>query len=239
MAASDLVLVSNEDDYRELTSRHGLDSDRVAVVTPGFDKAVAEALGRVALGPMEEPPIIAFIGTFDERKGGGDFPALVDSLAHLVPGVRFRLLGTRGMLQTKEAVLQRFPRQQRKRIEVVPSYDPEALPSLLAGCAAGVFPSYAEGFGYGVLEMLAAGLPVVAYDRPGPPVMLSKEFLVPVGRPDLLASTLASLLADGRRLAQGQAAARARVQQFNWERAANLTLGAYQEAIDRRISVIA
>ena len=239
MDSSDLVIVSNQDDYLNLTSCHRLDADHVAVVTPGFDEASSKALGRVADWPLEEPPVVAFVGSFDERKGGGDFPALVNRLVHEVPTVRFRLLGTRGMLQTEAAVLRQFPRRQRHRIEVVPSYAPDALPSLLAGCAAGVFPSYAEGFGYGVLEMLAAGLPVVAYNRPGPPSMLSDELLVPAGRPDLLASKLADLLTDRERLMREREAARALAQKFNWERTAEQTLNVYQEAIKRRTTVLA
>jgi glycosyltransferase involved in cell wall biosynthesis len=35
-----------------------------------------------------------------------------------------------------------------------------------------LLPSYIEGFGMGVLEQLAAGIPTVAYDVPGPREML-------------------------------------------------------------------
>ena len=237
MAASDLVLVSNPDDHQSITAHLDLRADHVAVVTPGFDSSTAVALRRAARQPLKEPPIVAFVGTFDERKGGGDFPALVDVLARAVPSVRFRLLGTRGMLQTEASVLRQFPRRLRPQIEVVPSYAPDDLPSFLAGCAAGVFPSYAEGFGYGVLEMLAAGLPVVAYDRPGPPVMLPADHLVPVGRPDLLALKLAALLTDGDLLSRQRESAQARAKEFSWERTAEQTLKAYQDVLNRRETV--
>lgn len=237
MAAADLVLVSNDADRRSLVG-HGLPSHRLAVVTPGLDHGSAAALGRAAALPLPPEPVVAFVGTFDERKGGGDFPALVGRLAKHLPDVRVRLLGTRGMLPTAEAVSRRFPRWLRPRIEVVPSYAPDALPDLLAGCAAGVFPSYAEGFGYGVLEMLAAGLPVVAYDRPGPPVMLPPEYLVPAGRPDLLADKVATLLADPERLARERRAARERVLPFDWNDAAEQTLAAYEAAAGRSRSLI-
>jgi glycosyltransferase involved in cell wall biosynthesis len=232
-STADLVLVSNEADRQSLVG-HGAEPARIAVVTPGFGRASAEALGHAAQHPLHPGPVIAFVGTFDQRKGGGDFPALVDAATARLPGVRFRLLGTAGMVPTAEAVLRCFPRRHRHRLEVVPRYAPDALPDLLAGCAAGVFPSYAEGFGYGVLEMLAAGLPVFAYDRPGPPVMLPPEYLVPAGRPRALAEKLADLLGDPDRLARERIAAREQATPFDWDRTADETLRVY-EAAHRRL----
>jgi len=233
MNEADLVIVSNEHDCMDLTDNYGVVPGHIAVIRPGFDAGAAEALGRAAEHAVEDPPVVAFVGTFDERKGGGDFPTIVDRLSGLIPSIRFRLLGTKGMLKTKRDVLRCFSRRHRSRIEVVPTYTPGDLPALLAGCAAGVFPSYAEGFGYGVLEMLAAGLPVFAYDRPGPPVMLPSEYLVPAGQPEMLASKLATLIREKRVLDIERGLARDRAQQFNWEQTAKETLKTYREAVER------
>ena len=49
--------------------------------------------------------------------------------------------------------------------------------------SAGAFPSHCEGFPFGVLEMLAAGLPVVAYRAPGAPMMIGgQERAKPLGQ---------------------------------------------------------
>ena len=64
----------------------------------------------------------------------------------------------------------------------------------------GLFPSYFEGFPFGVLEMLAAGLPVAAYDAPGAPMMVPAEWLAPRGDAHALAARLAWMLRDANQL---------------------------------------
>ena len=82
-------------------------------------------------------------------------------------------------------------------IELVSDYQPDELPALLANCTVGAFPSYVEGFGLAVIEQLAAGLPTVAYDTPGPRGILERELpemLIPSGDVAAFASALTRLL---------------------------------------------
>ena len=125
---------------------------------------------------VPDPPVVGFVGTFDPRKGMCEFPDLVDRVVRRIPGVTFRLLGTAGMVPDADGVRGYFPRWLWPRLEIYPRYDPNELPGLLAGVSVGVFPSRVESFGYGVLEMLAAAVPVIAYDAPGPHVMLPPEY---------------------------------------------------------------
>ena len=93
-------------------------------------------------------------------------PILVDRVVRQVPGVIFRLLGTAGLVRDADGVRRYFPRRLWPRLEICPRYDPNELPGLLAGVSIGVFPSRVEGSPYGVLEMLAWAIPVIAYDAP-------------------------------------------------------------------------
>jgi glycosyltransferase involved in cell wall biosynthesis len=64
----------------------------------------------------------------------------------------------------------------------------------------GVLPSYIEGFGLAVLEMLAAGIPVVAYDVPGPRDTLGKvprNLLVSAGEKKVMGEKLSDVLQLG------------------------------------------
>ena len=103
------------------------------------------------------------------------------------------------------------------RLEIYPRYEPNELPGLLTGVSVGVFPSRVESFGYGVLEMLAAAVPVIAYDAPGPHVMLPAEYRVPVGAVRELADLTAALLIDPIQLLAARRAARERSRGFAWE----------------------
>jgi glycosyltransferase involved in cell wall biosynthesis len=223
MREADLVNVNNDYDRTELASR-GFDLRKLVVVPLGLSK---ERLENLALG-SEAPavPRIAFVGSFEPRKGSVDFPEFVRRMNEALPGCRFRLLGT---IHSAANVLRHFPQNLAGLVEVVPMFEPEALPGLLRDCSAGVFPSYVEGFGFGVLEMLAASLPVFAYDAPGPPMMLPAEYLVPRGAVRELASRLASLVSNPTRLELARKWARRRAEDFTWESAARITSDVYGE----------
>jgi glycosyltransferase involved in cell wall biosynthesis len=227
--SADLINVSNDSDRPELVAR-GFDERKIVVVPYGITEA------RLATFPAAVPaapatPRVAFIGTFEPRKGATEFPEIVRHVTAAVPGCKFRLLGSRYLGEAQ--VLERFPRDLRGHIEVTPTYEPEALPGLLRDCSLGVFPSHYEGFGFAVVEMLAASLPVLAYDVPGPAMILGREWLVPRGSARELAARAVDLLTDPAKLGDARVRARARANHFTWERAARLTSDAYSEGVEQ------
>jgi len=229
LQAADLIVVANEKD-KTVLGRHGLSPEDICVFPYGLSPAQHRALHAVPVAPPAAARV-AFIGMYGPRKGGADFPDLVRRVTAAVPDARFRLLGTRGRYRSKRAVLSLFPRTLRSRIEVIPSYAPEHLPDLLAPCAVGVFPSYVEGFGYAVLEMLSAALPVVAYDAPGPPAMLPPAYLVPPGDTAAMSTRVAHLLLDPDALAEARRWARQRAQAFDWQQIAPALAERYLAAL--------
>jgi glycosyltransferase involved in cell wall biosynthesis len=228
---ADLVNVSNDDDA-DLLVRSGVEPDKVVVFPYGLG---GERRARFAAMRPDRPHrgVVAFVGAFDWRKGAADMPAIVKRVVREAPCTHFRLLGTRGMFPTARDVLRRFPARVRPHLEVVPFFDADELPRLLEDCALGFLPSYLEGFPFAVLEMLAASLPVVAYDVPGPRMMLDREPLVPPGDTDALATRILALLHDPSRLLQARVDAGRRAQSFRWEEIAEQTAAAYAEQLAR------
>jgi glycosyltransferase involved in cell wall biosynthesis len=231
--SADLVNVSNDRDRAELV-RRGVEAAKVIVLPFGLFAARREQFRRHCGSDAPAQPLVGFVGTFDPRKGALDFPAIVRRIIAGCPAARFRLLGTDGMLRGAAAVLRRFPRRVRHRIDVIPRFEPDDLPRLLAGVSAGVFPSYLEGFGLGVLELLAAAVPVIAYDAPGPPAMLPREHLVAPGDVRAMGDRVIELLNDGAKLAQARIEARQIAHRFDWSDIARRTLEIYQSALARR-----
>jgi glycosyltransferase involved in cell wall biosynthesis len=229
MAEADLVNCSNDDDAVEL-GRHGIDAGKIAVFPFGLTMSQRRELEQVDLA-VSARPCVAFVGTFDPRKGMSLFPRLVELVTQAVPDVRFRLIGTAGMLPTAEEVFAEFPQRLRPAIEVVPRYDPAELPSLLSDASVGVFPSLLEGFGLGVLEMLAAGMPVIAFRVPGPPMMLADDDLVACNDIDAMAAKAIALLTDRQRLASARSAARRRSRDFDWNEIIGRTAAVYESRL--------
>lgn len=228
-AEADLARVSNDDDAAELR-RYGIAPQKIVVLPLGLSKARRREFAVLDLAPPERP-CVGFVGTFDPRKGMCIFPQLVESMRRAVPDVRFKLIGTAGMLRTADEVYREFPVASRAAIEVIPKFDPADLPRLLGDCSVGVFPSLLEGFGFGVLEMLCAGLPVVAFRAPGPPMMLSDDYLVPRNDAPAMAAKVVALLRDRSALYAARIAARRRSEDFDWDEIIERTAAEYERRL--------
>jgi glycosyltransferase involved in cell wall biosynthesis len=228
---ADLVNVPNDDD-RECLEQMGVPAEKIVVLPYGVWPETWMN-HRVENGRAAPEPTMVFVGTFDFRKGCVDLVEIARIVFSQIPGSRLKLLGTAGAFQTKDEVLSFFPRGHRNRVEIVPRFEPEDLPALLRGAAIGIFPSYLEGFGMAVVEMVAAGLPVLAYRVPGPASILPTDCLVAPGRADLLAQKVLALLRDPARLQQRAEECRKQCAPFNWPEIGRKTSEIYRIAVAR------
>jgi glycosyltransferase involved in cell wall biosynthesis len=225
LAGADLINVCNAIE-RDILVGHGHQAGKICIFPYGL---FPERLAAFQSDPcvLPDPPVVGFVGTFDPRKGMCEFPSLVDRVVRRTPRATFRLLGTAGMVPDADGVRRYFPQQLWPRLEIFPRYAPNELPGLLAGVSVGMFPSRFESFGYGVLEMLAAAVPVIAYDAPGPHVMLPPECRVRVGAVGDMADRIIALLLDPIQLLSARRAARERSREFAWEDIACRTANRY------------
>ncbi len=120
---------------------------------------------------------ISFIGSWTLRKGIIHLPPLVQQLEG-----RFSRLNLLGTGASSEVVLKDF--KENTEINVVNNFNAENLSQYLNQTKVAIFPSYAEGFGLAVVEFLALGIPVVAFDIPGPSDILKplqSDLLIELG----------------------------------------------------------
>ncbi len=226
---SDVAVVLNYDDQDVLT-KYGINPEKIHVIPNGLSSLQMQQFDQVSSALPSDPKVV-FIGTFCPRKGSTDFAAIIQEISHQVPEVSFRLLGT---TFAREKVLSCFPRYLRNRIEVYPDFEPDDLPDLLQACSVGMFPSYIEGFGLAVLEMLAASIPVIAYNSPGPPMMLDARYLVPQGDTAAMAEKIIDLLQDSHQLASSRHWARQRSKDFCWQQVARETSDVYLSYVQKQ-----
>ena len=221
VAGADFINVSNHDDKAELVQR-GISPDKIVVIPYGISRTRRILFDQVSSEPPKQP-VVAFVGTFDYRKGAREFPKIVASVAEAVPGVRFKLLGTKGLFLTEAAVRSHFPKRLQQALEVIPAYQPEELPQHLASCSIGIFPSYMEGMPFGVLEMMASSLPVIAYDAPGLPMLLPPEYLVTRGDWQSLSRRVVTLLQGKNSLEAERITAKQLSHVYSWEATGKMT----------------
>ncbi|HEV3394042.1 MAG TPA: glycosyltransferase [Chthoniobacterales bacterium] len=178
---------------------------------------------------------ICFLGMWSVRKGSRDWPDIVRAIWNSVPSALFAFLGT---IMNEEIVLRDLGLSPRDSIRCVTNYDPKELPQLIGSCTVGLFPSYIEGFGLSVLEQLAAGIPTIAYDVPGPRQIFagaaSSQFLVPDGDTEAMVARAAEILRMNENdYAALSAKCRQIADQFRWEQIAADTAGEYCKALER------
>ncbi len=234
-AAADLVNVPIPDEREWVRRHYRLDTPCLVQpfgLTPARHRALADAAAPDSV--RAAAPVVAFVGSWDERKGSAEWPEILRRVRGEVPAARFRFLGA---IQTRADVCRGLGvPETAEHVEVVSRFPAAELPARLGDATLGAFPSHLEGFGIAVIEMMAARLPVVAFNAPGASTTLAafaKELLVPAGDAASFAARIVALLrAAPRRAALGEACRQA-AGDYSWPRIARETLAAYREALAR------
>ena len=230
----DLFNVPNEDEKRSLEDR-GVGSQTI-VLPYGLNENQRAALARAATSAAERlvRKEICFVGMWGLRKGSRDWPEIVRAIWKSVPDARFIFLGT---MTDEQTVLRDLDLAARESIRSLTNYNPADLPQLLSNSVVGLFPSYIEGLPFAPLEQLAAGIPTIAYDVPGPRKIFKTtgaQFLVPVGDTKAMSERALEIL----RMSESEYAAlsaqcRQIAAQFRWEQIAQENVREYQAALAR------
>lgn len=225
MRFADYVNVPNPDDKKILTE-YGIASEKIIVQPYGLFQ---ERLNQLKNYPRQSQTFakIAFVGTFDNRKGAVEFPDIVREIFKTNEKAQFKFLGVSGMFPDAESIKRHLRACDDERIQIVAKYNPDDLPALLGDCSIGIFPSHLESFGFGVLEMMAAGLPVAGYDSPGINMLIPKELQAPRGDVQALTDLVKKLINDSAFYSECKEKAERVVQQFVYEYQTNHSIVTY------------
>ncbi|WP_146348058.1 glycosyltransferase family 4 protein [Phaeobacter marinintestinus] len=138
------------------------------------------------------------------------YRVIADTLPHLTaPDWRLDIVGDGSARSEVEAMMAQFG----KRVQFLGQLDRPALKHVYANAGAFLWPGVNEGFGMVYLEAQAAGVPVIAQDRPGVrDVILPGSYPAPEDGPVALAAKIDTLLTDPALRRKTGAAARDMVQ---------------------------
>lgn len=179
-------------------------------------------------------PVVAAVGTLDHRKNLVRLVAAFAALADEFPDLLLVIAGAPGnaTLEVNTAV-ERLAAPVRSRVVLLGALDHDEVLWLYQNCAVMAYPSLDEGFGFPVLEAMAAGVPVVASSSGSlPEIAQDAALLVGPTDSDALAESLGTALRDHERRRELIAAGRRRLEHYSWRATADGLLALYRSLID-------
>ncbi len=211
----------------------GISNSKVEVVYNGIDPrrySLVKGNGRLreALAIPPDARVIGTVGSLYPVKGQTYLLQAMSRLVRDAPGLVCLLVGRGQLLAALQGEAASLGLAERVRFL---GYRTD-VPELLGLMEAFVLPSLSEGLPLSLLEAQAAGRPVVASDVGGNREVVEEGatgYLVPPGRPEVLADRIAALLSDPRKARAMGERGRARVQEtFSLEAMARRYLTLYR-----------
>lgn len=217
--ADGLIAVS-ESTRRDAIELLDLPSDRVRTIYSGVDERFFDA----APDTTRAKPYVLYVGTIEPRK---NIETLLNAWKLLDADLRqhFDLVLAGPMGWASPATQARVHAESHYL-----GYVGEAqLPALTAGASVFVYPSLYEGFGFPVVQAMAAGVPVVTSNVSSLPEVTGKGgILVEPRSTSQLAAAITALLTDEPRRQVLGREARKHADQFRWARCASESIAFFE-----------
>ena len=204
---------------RELRQQlHAFGFERLSVSTRGVDagrfapRHRSEAL-RAQWGVHDDAPVVLTVGRLAVEKNLDTALAAFDAIRARVPNARLVMVGDGPQ---RHALHRRCPKAVFAGVQ-----QGEALAAHYASADCFLFPSLTETFGNVVVEAMASGLPVVAFDTAAAGMHIrngENGCLVPVGDVAAFTHAATQLAMDAALRARLGRAARATAQALDWPR---------------------
>lgn len=229
-ARSSIIVTDSEFSRLEILRHVDVPAEKVNVIYPGVFACPEESPPLLE----DEPEYVLYTGGLGMRK---NLKRMVEAFAQARTAVRSpaKLVIT-GCLAEVGLALKRYVEKRGLGEKVVfTGYVSEAnMPGLYKGAAVVLYPSLYEGFGFPVLEAMAAGVPVITSEGSSmEEIAGGRALLVDPGNVSQMAAAIGALLSDlnlARRL--GELGPR-RASEFSWDRAAKGYLRAYEQVAAR------
>jgi glycosyltransferase involved in cell wall biosynthesis len=212
--AEGLIAVS-ENTRQDAIRLLGIPPERITTIYSGVSEVFFDA------SPTRRArPYLLYVGTIEPRK---NLATLLDAWQQVVPALRgeFELVVAGPVGWSAQATVARI-RAEATYLGYVPEED---LPALVAGATAFVYPSLYEGFGFPVVQAMAAGVAVVTSNVSClPEVAGDAALLVDPRSAAELAAAVTRVLESVDLRAELGARGRVRARRYRWETCAEQSL---------------
>jgi glycosyltransferase involved in cell wall biosynthesis len=212
---ADRLIAVSENTRQDAIKVLGIASEKIETIYSGVAQEYFDAKPA-----LRARPYVLYVGAIEPRK---NLATLLDAWKSMRTDAELVIAGPEGWGSPETLA--------RIRAEATYlGYVPEAhLPGLIAGASAFVYPSLYEGFGFPVVQAMAAGAPVVTSNTSClPEIAGDAALLVDPRSPSEIAGAIARLLDSESLRADLAARGRERAQLFKWETCAARTLDLFR-----------
>lgn len=220
---ADALIAVSENTRQDAIRMLGLRPGHIRTIYSGVPSEYFDAIPR-----RRVKPYVLYVGTVEPRKNLG---TLLDAWRSLQPDLRehFDLIAAGPEGWHSSATMARI-RAEAVYLGYVPETE---MPGLIAGASLFVYPSLYEGFGFPVVQAMAANVPVLCSNTSClPEIAGGAAALVDPHSISEIAAQLGRLLesaAERTRLAQ---LGRVQAERYRWERCAKESLEFFREVAD-------
>jgi len=195
---------------------NGIDDSPYDKMTPQRDSLRARLRGSIGAPP--DAPVITLVGELNERKQQRVVIEATPNVLEKFPNARILFVGDGDDRAALEAVV----RERGLHASIIFTGFRADVPEILLGSDALLLPSRVEGFGYVLVEAMAAGIPCIASNVSSIPEIVQDGvtgILHAVGDSGALAEAIITVLSDRTRArAMGEVGARIAREKFTFSR---------------------
>ena len=219
---ADLILTPSEHTRRDVIETYSISEEKVRCIYPGLSEKFmthdTDNMTQVRQKYILPGKFILFLGTIEPRK---NIPGLIEAyriLCSLLPAPCSLIIA--GPFGWKyEPIMKAI--EETEGVQYIGYVAPEDKPALYQLADLFVYPSLYEGFGFPVLEAMAAGTPVITSNRSSlPEVTGDAAYLVNPYNVSELARAMEMLTTDARLRALLIERGKRRAGEFRWEETA-------------------
>ena len=222
LAVARLVLTPSRETADDVVRLAGVGPERVRVVPLGTPPEAAPA------GPVPTGPYVLFSGGLEHHKNA---ELAVDAIARAPGPTRLVMCGPWSRRRRERLERRATGQGAGGRVEWLGFVTPGRLAALRRAALAVVVPSRKEGFGFPVLEAMAAGVPVLAADTPALREVGGEAVAyLPSGDPRGWGEAIGRLADDPAERGAMAERGRERAAGYTWAATAELTVRAWHEA---------
>jgi glycosyltransferase involved in cell wall biosynthesis len=212
---ADLIIVVNPLVKQQLT-KLGFNKNKILVSSNGIDLKKIQSFQK-----SNECFDAVFLGRLNASKGVFDLIKIWQNLMARQNDLKLAIIGN-GTKQVEGQLKEIISKNRLEKNIVSFGYlEDERAFGVIKTSKIFVFPSHEEGFGIVILEAMACGVPVIAYDLPAYKEIFPKGLIkVPIGDFKLFADSIISILTDSKKYIELQKDAQELASNYSWDKIA-------------------